>query len=347
MTRTDYLRREDRRRLASSLAVALAAYVVVGLGVFLLGLLHVSDLSELPSPVWVDIGTSSDTAPGQPLGGDVPAPKAAAVSAPPPSAPAPAPVAKEATSSPTLAPTPGGPPPSTGGAASTSPQAEPASAQPSLPAEGAEGATGEAWVPGPRPAGSRVISTTSGVGTSGAGQTTPGGAFVTKVVGNEKGNSLETVLGVGAGKSGRSLYVPIYLYMPLPKKVSDNVALRVSPIRRDLFLRTYKRINEEWVLSREVPVADRDELWLALEEGGYDVAHADYKASGNLQPVTLSFVVTPSSPGSPPSLEAVSLTSSSGDPAVDEAVLYGFKRASFFNATDGTISGTFIYSFQK
>jgi hypothetical protein len=164
-------------------------------------------------------------------------------------------------------------------------------------------------------------------------------------VGNEKGNSLETVLGVGAGKSGRSLYVPIYLYMPLPKTVTDNVALRVSPVRRDLFLSTYKRINEEWVLSRKVPVEQRDELWLALEEGGYDVAHADYKAGGSLAPVTLSFVVTPATPTSPPSLQAVTITESSGDPAVDEAVLYGFKRASFFNATDGTISGTFVYGF--
>ncbi|HUX39101.1 MAG TPA: hypothetical protein VMV44_14470, partial [Rectinemataceae bacterium] len=77
------------------------------------------------------------------------------------------------------------------------------------------------------------------------------------------------------------------------------------------------------------------------------VSKADYKAGGALKPVTLSFVVTPSSPTSPPSLAAVSVTSSSGDPAVDEAVMYGFKRASFFNATDGAISGTFTYRFQR
>lgn len=340
MTRAEYLKRVDRRRIASSLGFALGLYFLAGVFVFVSGLLHLSDLGNVPSTVWVDIGSASDLVKGRSGGGDVPAPKS-------PEAPVPAPVvAKPPTASVPKTATP----PSTSTAAaktaSVGSSSAPDSAK-SLPAQGATDQGGEPWIPGPRPAGSRVISTTSGSGTSGAGESSPASPFVTKVVGNEKGNSLETVLGVGAGKSGRTLYVPIYLYMPLPKIVTDNVAVRVSPSRRDLFMRTYKRINEQWVLSREVPVQDRDEIWLALEEGGYDVAKADYKEGGALKPVTLSFVVTPASPTSQPSLAAVSVTSSSGDPAVDEAVMYGFKRASFFNATDGAISGTFTYRFQR
>ena len=357
MTRAQYLRREDRKRLASSLAVALAAYAIIAGGILVSGLFRLADLSAMPNTVWVDIGSTADLQGGVAKGGDVPAPRGPVTPAPqiptpeaktskvPLSQPTAIPVAAEKAPAAAAKATTGSG--KTAGNSPPSPTPAPAAA---LPSAGTSGTTGEPWIPGPRPEGSHVISTTSGVGTggagtSGAGEASSAGAFTTKVVGNEKGNSLETVLGVGAGKSGRSLYVPIYLYMPLPKTVTDNVALRVAPVHRDLFLRTYRRINEEWVLSRNVPVEQRDEIWLALEEGGYDVAHADYKAGGTLGPVMLSFVVTPPTPGSAPSLQAVTITGSSGDPAVDEAVLYGFKRASFFNATDGTISGTFVYGF--
>ena len=353
MTRAEYLRRAERKRFGSSLAVALAVYAVVAGGVLLSGLIGLANLDNVPNTVWVDIGSSADLQGGVAKGGDVPAPRGPVTPTPLPASPATPPVPQAPKQAPPA------PPAQTPGSASVRPAAtvakvpgnasgaENAAASTALPAAGTSGATGEPWVPGPRPAGSRVISTTSGAGTSGAGEASAAGSFTTRVVGNEKGNSLETVLGVGAGKSGRSLYVPIYLYMPLPKTVTDNVALRVAPVHRDLFLRTYRRVNEEWVLSRTVPVEQRDELWLALEEGGYDVAHADYKAGGKLGPVTLSFVVTPATPSAPPSLQAVTVTGSSGDPAVDEAVLYGFKRASFFNATDGTISGSFVYGFQR
>ncbi|HUX37601.1 MAG TPA: hypothetical protein VMV44_06815, partial [Rectinemataceae bacterium] len=253
MTRAEYLKREDRRRIGSSLGVALGLYLLVGAFVFVSGLLHLSDLGNVPSTVWVDIGSASDLANGRNGGGDVPAPKS-----PQPPVTAPAVARPPSVSVPKTAT-----PPSTSAQAATTASAGAASsaaASPALPTQGTTDQGGEPWIPGPRPAGSHVISTTSGAGTSGAGESSSGSPFVTKVVGNEKGNSLETVLGVGAGKSGRTLYVPIYLYMPLPKNVDDNVAVRVSPVRRDLFMRTYKRINEVWVLSRDVPVEDRDEI---------------------------------------------------------------------------------------
>ncbi|HUX40671.1 MAG TPA: energy transducer TonB [Rectinemataceae bacterium] len=366
MTRVEYLRREDRKRIGSSLAVALAAYAAVAGAVFFSGLLSLSNLGDVPKTVWVDIGSSADLQGGIAKGGDVPAPRGApqpqplnpskestapvVAKAPTPAARAPSPAASPAKAEAAKAPAAASSAAGATSPAAAVPASAASSASASLPTDGANAAPGEAWTPGPRPAGSHVISTASGVGagTSGAGEASAAGAFSTKVVGNEKGNSLETVLGVGAGKSGRSLYVPIYLYMPLPKTLTDKVVLGAASYleaRKDLILSIYKRINEEWVLSRKVPVEQRDEIWIALEKGGYDVAHADYKAGGSLAPVTLSFVVTPATPTSPPSLQAVTITESSGDPAVDEAVLYGFKRASFFNATDGTISGTFVYGF--
>ncbi|MEI6877170.1 MAG: energy transducer TonB, partial [Spirochaetota bacterium] len=172
-------------------------------------------------------------------------------------------------------------------------------------------------------------------------------AMSTVVSGSEKGNSLETVLGARAGKAGRSLYVPIYLYMPLPRSIDASVAGKVPAERRENFFRFYSRSGDTWALSRDVPVAERDDLWMSLEEGGYDFSKADYLDGGRLKPLTLSFVVTQAVGRSQPRLEAVTVTSSSGDPQVDEAVVYGFRRASFFNATDGTISGTFTYRFSK
>jgi hypothetical protein len=101
-----------------------------------------------------------------------------------------------------------------------------------------------------------------------------------------------------------------------------------------------------------VPIDARAVLWDGLEKAGYDLANADYKAGGDLKPVTLSFVVTlPMAMGADrelrPRLQAVTVTSSSGDPAVDAAVAYGFSKAGFYNVTDGTIGGTFTYRFAK
>jgi hypothetical protein len=169
----------------------------------------------------------------------------------------------------------------------------------------------------------------------------------TIVSGSEKGNSLETVLGARAGKAGRILYVPIYLYLPLPRSVGASVVGRIPAEYRSAFFKLYASSGDSWVMRRETAIPERDEIWLALEKGGYDFSTADYLAGGSLKPVVLSFVVTPGTGGTKSQLEAVTVSSSSGDPQVDAAVVYGFGRASFFNATDGTISGTFTYQFSK
>jgi hypothetical protein len=141
--------------------------------------------------------------------------------------------------------------------------------------------------------------------------------------------------------------VPIYLYMPLPLRLDEAVASKVPAARRDRFNAVYAKYSDGFRLVRSVPPSERDEVWLALEEAGYDLAHADYKAAGRLRPVQVSFVVTQVAGTAAPRLEAVTLVSGSGDPDVDTAVMYGFRRASFFNATDGAVSGTFTYSFER
>jgi len=41
----------------------------------------------------------------------------------------------------------------------------------------------------------------------------------------------------------------------------------------------------------------------------------------------------------------VRLVSSSGSTEVDEAVIYGFRQASFFNKTGYAVGGKFVYQF--
>jgi hypothetical protein len=341
--RAEYLRREDRKRFAVSLAGALVLYVFIAGLALVSGLIHTESLADLPGTVWVDLseGGSTGAPTGNPAGTEATGPALASTprvvtpSVPAPATPTPAPrtAAAAATTAPTKAPTSSAPP------ALGTPTGTPGAAADT----GLAGA--ESWVPGSRPAGSRVLGTESGQpgGTGALTQT----ALTTVVSGSEKGYSMETVLGARAGKAGRSLYVPIYFYLPPPRSVEASVVGRIPAEYRAAFFKSYTSSGENWILSREVPIPERDDIWLALEKGGFNFAAADYLAGGNLKPVVLSFVVTPAGAGVQSRLEAVTVTSGSGDPQVDAAVVYGFGRASFFNATDGTIGGTFTYRFSK
>jgi len=73
---------------------------------------------------------------------------------------------------------------------------------------------------------------------------------------------------------------------------------------------------------------------------GYNAEKADYKAGRTLNPVVIGFTVTKSN-----QLRGVELLQSSGDPDIDAAVIYGFKRAAFWNKTGETIQGRFVYRF--
>jgi outer membrane biosynthesis protein TonB len=82
-----------------------------------------------------------------------------------------------------------------------------------------------------------------------------------------------------------------------------------------------------------------------LEDAGYDVKNAEYKAGKHLRSVEILFKV--SSPGTAgmPRLEDVLIESSSGYSDIDAAVLYGFKKAEFSNSGSNSVSGRFTYRF--
>ncbi|OQB98482.1 MAG: Cystine-binding periplasmic protein precursor [Spirochaetes bacterium ADurb.Bin110] len=169
----------------------------------------------------------------------------------------------------------------------------------------------------------------------------------------EKGNSVETTLGGSPEKVGQSLYVPVYLNMPLPSSISADLfnaipdeiipphtIITSAEARKQIFLNYYIKSGNEYVLKNLVPLDVREKLWEMLEDAGYNVELADYKAGRSLSPVVIGFSITKNR-----QLRAVELLQSSGDPDIDAAVIYGFKRASFWNKSGDTIQGRFVYRF--
>ncbi|ADN01885.1 hypothetical protein [Spirochaeta thermophila] len=165
------------------------------------------------------------------------------------------------------------------------------------------------------------------------------------ITGREEGNTYTLGFSEAAGKVGRSIYVPIYLYMPLPSQlprfVGENM---VKDLRsKALFLRYYQEAGGAFSLVEQPPLDDRPDLWDALKGAGYDIGQAEYRHRPGLRPVTIQFSVDSHTRGS--TLLAVTLVSSSGYSDIDEAVLYGFSRATFFNNTERPIKGSFTYRF--
>jgi hypothetical protein len=174
------------------------------------------------------------------------------------------------------------------------------------------------------------------------------------VQGQENGNVLETVFEGGAGHVGRSLYVPIYLYMPLPTSLSDRLVHRIPPSSDGFQTARARQENLEvwyhptvggWRLRVQPPLDQRPALWIALQDAGYDVGKAEYKTVRTLAPVTLHFTLSSAKAGRPPELLDVTLVSSSGDAEVDRAVVYGFRMSAFANGTGQDAQGVFTYDF--
>jgi len=175
--------------------------------------------------------------------------------------------------------------------------------------------------------------------------------------GSENGNSYDMTFMSGSGVVGRSLYVPIWLYMPLPSELPGSVYDAIpdlaglpgtAPTRRSAFESAYDRkADGSWQLKglRQPKYDARPELWTALEDAGYSVKNAEYKDGKGLKPVVVLFKV--SAPGSDgkPVLEAVHIESSSGYSDIDDDVLYGFRKAEFSNSGSASISGRFTYRF--
>jgi hypothetical protein len=174
--------------------------------------------------------------------------------------------------------------------------------------------------------------------------------------GAESGNSYDMTFISGSGVVGRSLYVPIWLFMQVPNEIPgalydaipDQPGLPGTSVsRKKVFTTWYKEAGGQWQLKgfRQPDYESRATLWIMLEDAGYDVKNAEYKKDKHLRPVTVLFKVSAPDTDGKPSLEAVHIESGSGYSTIDEDVLYGFRKAEFSNSGSSSISGRFTYRF--
>jgi outer membrane biosynthesis protein TonB len=187
----------------------------------------------------------------------------------------------------------------------------------------------------------------------------PASAEVGPVIakGSEAGNSYSASVGGASGQVARSLYIPIYRYMPVPMYVEARVADKLLdpasgsfvPLaeRSRLFREAYVKEGEVWRLKAPLPLPRREPLWSILEEAGYVAARADYKSGKVLSPVVLVFTVTPGVGYANPTLTDVKITQSCGYSDIDEAVLYGFRQAVFSSSAKTPATGKFTYRFDR
>ena len=167
------------------------------------------------------------------------------------------------------------------------------------------------------------------------------------IKGEEGGNSYEYQFAAEEGLVRRSLSAEIYLFMPLPREVSSDIydrmtgdSYRTGLSRQALFRQSYMNLNGTWVYDSEPFPGDITALWDYLIKAGYDYKNADYKSSGTLRDVVISFTLSESA-----DLLKAEIQQSSGDLRVDNAVLEGFQVAVFSNASGKEIKGRFTYRF--
>ena len=359
-----YAQKEEQRRKLISVAVTAGLYTLILAVGIILGILNPSEQAfsnttvvlNLSGPVTPDLGlgsvapsekgeekpepeapapvktASTDTAkiespkvksPDKPVEKSSPEPKVATV--------APQPQTSESIPMPTAPQDPGAP--------SSAPAPEPIPVEP--------------WVPGERGPGSRTTGTNSSVLVPGKGEIplTQGASVTIRKA--EKGNSVETTLGGAQGTVGHNLYAPVYYSLPLPKTVPasvyesipdmvipPNTVIYTSVARKKAFSAFYEYVDGLYRMKNDIPLDQREPLWQILEDAGYEAANADYKQGRTLMPVIIGFIVTKDN-----QLKGVEVLQSSGDPEVDRSVMYGFKRAAFWNKTGETVPGRFTYRF--
>ncbi|MEM5948636.1 hypothetical protein WKV44_08780 [Spirochaetia bacterium 38H-sp] len=165
-----------------------------------------------------------------------------------------------------------------------------------------------------------------------------------EISGQENGSSYNIGFSASAGQVGRSFYVPIYLYMPLPDTLTDTTISYLRIKEPQLQWETiYHQQNDTWLISSQPPIEQRPQYWNALSKAGYNPTKASYKNRPNLKNVKIEFRVDSSKKGS--RLTDIKILTSSGYSDIDEAILYGFSQATFFNNTDQPIKGVFTYKF--
>lgn len=338
--RSDYLKAQDRKRAIFSWSMALFFYAALGGAIAARGLFAVDSLGSYSGPIMIRIGTpegSDETSMSLPL------PAAEAASIPE--------VSAETSVSPP-SPEPAAPRPA---------EAKPAPAAAITPEPQAKAIVpsheGSVEAVPPAPAGKAAVAgATAGTESNATGPTSPVGSGTVTLKGSESGNSFQTSYEAGSGKIGRSLYVPIYLYMPLPQVVTKAVydaipgskdGLLSSELRKVEFRSLYEAVGDAWKLKTASPLVSRPRIWLMLQDAGYALARAEYRVGRNLKPVLLEFEVSAPEAEGNPVLLSVSVLSSSGYPEIDEAVVFGFRQAAFFNDSSRTVHGQFTYNFEQ
>lgn len=358
-----WARSQERKREIASIAICGSAYALGLLVLWFLGAFNIKDLSDYSGPIQVKLGSPEGVAESAFLSGQT------EEQAPPeelpedeiPEPPPPDTEDDDAVSDNTIAdkatPSPSTPKPT--------PSRKPSpSAKPSLKPSPKPSSTPkplESPKPTPSPRASVLVAKVSlkpevvpasspGSGSGSSANAKPAAAVIR---GSEQGNSYETNFDEGASVVGRGLYVPIYLYLPLPYYVDTAYyeAIKASADgftsaenRRAEFKKHYRVGEGGWVLRNPVPYDDRPRLWILLGESGYDISKSDYKAKA-LRSVVLQFQVGAQKGNAIPSLESVKLLSSSGYSDIDDSVMYGFKKAAFYNNSPKSVTGRFTYSF--
>lgn len=360
-----YAELQERKRRFTSIGITFGLYgLAFAVGIFL-GIMNpqeqtysnVTVLINMPGPITNGIGLGSINPSDKGEEADVAEP-AVPVKAADSSAKVEAPKAKaEAKPAEKVSPKPEATP-APAAKAKPSPAAPVESAEaiqgPGAPSavESSEAVPAGPWVPGQRDPGSHISETSTMMYVPGKGMVPWTGSTVT-IRKAEKGTSSDTTLGGSQGTVGQNLYVPVYSSLPPPRVVSAAVynaipdlvqppktVIYTAEARKRAFTKYYEFDGTAYRLKSEVPIDEREPLWQILEDAGFNTADADYKQGKNLAPVVIVFTVTRDN-----QLKGAEIFQSSGDTDIDKAVLYGFKRAAFWNKTGETVPGRFTYRF--
>lgn len=327
--RASWVAAQDRKRMSLSFAIALGLYLLAFLVAALLGLFREDLVSDYAGPVIVRLGRPDGVDLIRPA--DAPTLQVPAVPAERPTPENLLPPTPEATVRPvpeTQVPRPTPTP---------QPATTPRPVQPTAP-------------PQPAPA----VAPTS------ASALVPPQPTSQTLRGSETGNSYDMTIEAIAGTAGRSLYEPIWLYMPLPYELPNSIYAAIpdraglpgtAAQRREQFMAVYELVSGTWRLKRgpmpgSQPVYEaRPPIWVMLEDAGYDLANAEYKTMNRLREITLLFKLSPYHPDRGVTLETVHIERSSGISFIDDAVVYAFSKAQFSNSGDKSINGRLNYRF--
>lgn len=177
--------------------------------------------------------------------------------------------------------------------------------------------------------------------------------------GSDEGNSYEIEVSAGAGDVARSFGPQIWLYLPLPVEISDDLYQAIPDKkgisntveqRRVEFGKIYRKKDAEtWeLIGRENPdFIYRPEIWVMLSDAGYPVSKAEYKEGNSLRSITILFKVSTAKADGSVTLDDIELEVGSGNGDIDKAVLYGFKAGAFRNSGSIPVNGRFTYHFKN